>query len=144
MRTCAALAAAVIFAAMAVLHAYWAVGGLWPGRDNESLAQIVVGSAPGTRAPGPGPCWLVAACLAATAFTVLGTSGLLPIPVPPAWLRWAAWAGAIALSLRGLAGFAVALMQPTRTSPFARLDVILYSPLCLLLSFLTIVAAEYR
>jgi hypothetical protein len=57
----AAIAAAVIFVMIAGVHAYWAMGGLWPGTDADSLHRIVVGGAPGPYAPGPAATWIVAA-----------------------------------------------------------------------------------
>jgi hypothetical protein len=140
--TWAAAFAAAAFAALAALHGYWALGGFWPGRDSESLARTVVGSPPGSAAPGPGPCWLVAVLLLGAAATVLGAAGLLPLPVPAVAVRWAALLGAAVLLVRGLEGFADRRIRPASVgSPFARLNVLLYSPLCLLLSLLTFLAA---
>lgn len=145
MSTWAATAAATVFAVLAALHGYWALGGFWPGRDSESLAQTVVGSPPGSAAPGPGPCWFVAVLLIGAAATVLGAAGLLALPVPAGTMRWAALLGAAVLLLRGLVGFAHRLIRPaTAGSPFARLNALLYSPLCLLLSLLTYLAATHR
>jgi hypothetical protein len=138
----AAAVAASAFVVLAALHGYWALGGLWPGRDSASLARTVVGSPPGSAAPGPGPCWLVAVLLLGAAATVLGAAGLLPLPVPAAAVRWAALLGAAVLLVRGLEGFADRWIRPASAgSPFARLNVLLYSPLCLLLSLLTFLAA---
>jgi hypothetical protein len=35
--------AALLFLGIAALHAYWALGGLWPGHDADSLFRTVVG-----------------------------------------------------------------------------------------------------
>jgi hypothetical protein len=137
--------AAAVFAALAALHGYWALGGFWPGCDGESLAQTVVGSPPGTPPPGPGPCWLVAALLLGAAATVLAAAGFVSLPVPARAVRWAAFLGAAVLLQRGLLGFVHTRIRPaTAGSPFARLNVLLYSPLCLLLSLLTCLAATRR
>lgn len=135
--------AAAVLAALAVLHGYWARGGVWPGRDPEELAQTVVGCAPGTPPPGPVACWLVAVLLLGGAAVVIGAAGILPLPLPGSWLRMAAHAGAGLLALRGLVGFAEARARPViRGSPYARWNVILYSPLCLALALLIGVAAR--
>jgi len=44
--------AALAFVLIALLHAYWALGGDWPGRDRESLARTVVGGPAGMPFPG--------------------------------------------------------------------------------------------
>lgn len=33
----------VILTLVALLHLFWAVGGKWPGKDDESLAKAVIG-----------------------------------------------------------------------------------------------------
>jgi hypothetical protein len=137
---CAVLAA-LIYSALAGLHAYWALGGLWPGKDRDSFNRSVVGGRPGMRGPGPIASWMVAAVLGVAAVTVLGGSGLVHTPIARAWLRAGALAGAAVLGLRGLEGFVDTRVRPqTVGSPFARLNVRLYSPLCLLLALCTVTA----
>jgi hypothetical protein len=138
--------AATLFAAIALLHAYWAVGGLWPGHDRDSLARAVVGGPPGMAFPGAAATWAVVLVLAAAAVVVLAAAGLLTVPaVPPAWARGAAWLGAAVLLGRGLAGFVDTRLRPeTVGSPFARLNVVIYSPLCLALAALTFLSAVRR
>lgn len=133
----AGMVAATVLAAIAALHGYWALGGVWPGRDAEGLTQTVVGARPGTPPPGPAACWLVAALLLGGAITVLGAAGVLPLPVPARAVRVAALLGGGVLALRGLLGFADARLRPDiRGSPYARWNVRLYSPLCLVLALL--------
>ncbi len=139
---CSAILAAVVLALLAALHAYWGSGGFWPGRDSESLARIVVGSPPGTPAPGPGPCWAVAVALLGAMAVVLGAAGLLPLPMAPGLVREAGHFGALVLLLRGLIGGGSSLLRPRTGNPYVMLDVRLYSPLCLLLSLLFFLAAE--
>ena len=47
------LVAGVLFA-LAGLHLYWGLGGRWPGHDEVSLVERIVGRTRGMRAPGPG------------------------------------------------------------------------------------------
>ena len=139
----AAIVAAVIFIVLAGVHAYWAVGGVWPGTDADSLHRTVVGGAPGRYSPGPTATWMVAAMLLAAALTVLGGAGLLPLPVPRLWLRTLARVGAAVLLLRGIQGFVDVRMRPeTAGGPFARLNVWFYSPLCLVLAVCTALAVR--
>ncbi len=143
MSAVAGAAAAAAFLAIAALHGYWALGGFWPGRDADTLARTVVGGRPGMRGPGPGATWAVVAVLLSAAVTALAAGGLVTLPVPRAWVRGAAHLGALVLLVRGLEGFVDLRLRPhTAGSPFARLNVVLYSPLCLALSLLTWAAAR--
>ncbi len=135
--------AAAAFFAIAALHAYWALGGYWPGRDAESLARMVVGGRPGMRFPGRAATWAVAAVLAGGAMVVLAAAGIVATPAPRSLSRCAALVGAVVLLVRGLEGFVDVRFRPsTAGSPFARLNVILYSPVCLVLALLTALAAS--
>ncbi len=139
----AAIVAASLFVVIAGVHAYWALGGLWPGTDPDSLHRTVVGGAPGRHSPGPTATWMVAAILLAAALTVLGAADLLRLPVPRPWLRTSALVGAALLLLRGLQGFVDTRMRPeTAGGPFARLNVWFYSPLCLVLAVCTALAVR--
>lgn len=134
--------AAALFTLIAVVHAYWACGGVWPGRDRESLARTVVGGPAGMAFPSRGATWGVVALLLLGAATVLGAAGLLAVPLPPWMPRSAALLGAALLLLRGVEGFFDVRVRPsTAGSPFARLNVALYSPLCLALAALVAMAA---
>lgn len=143
MSPAAAALAAALLAAVAALHAYWALGGVWPGRDAESLARTVVGGAPGTRFPGAAATWGVVAALCGAAGVTLGAAGLVALPAPPAVVRGAAYLGGAVLGLRGLAGFVEARLRPSSVgSPYARLNVLVYSPLCLVLALLIALAVR--
>jgi hypothetical protein len=139
----AAALAAGAFLSIAALHAYWALGGVWPGHDEDSLARTVVGGAPGMRFPGRGATWAVVVVLLAAAAIALGAGGVVALPAPAAAVRGAALLGAAVLLLRGLLGFVDTRLRPaTVGSPFARLNVVLYSPLCLVLALLLALAAR--
>jgi len=142
MATSAATLAAIVFLATAALHAYWALGGFWPGRDADSLARTVVGGAPGMRGPGAAATWIVVAVLLGATATVLGAAEVVTLPVPAGLVRGAAFTAAGVLLVRGLEGFFDTRLRPdTVGSPFARLNVRVYSPLFLALAALTGAAA---
>ena len=104
----------MILASISLLHIYWGLGGCWPAKNREGLAQIVLGGPPGTKVPGPAACFAVAAALLLTPARLLG-----PI-----------------LLARGLAGYAERWFRPSMlNSPYARLSLWLYSPLCLALGW---------
>lgn len=137
----AAALAAILYIAIAGLHAYWALGGVWPGTDRESLHRIVVGGPLGAHSPGPIATWMVAAILVGAASTVLGGSGLVHVPIPRGWLRIVALVGAGVMVVRGLEGFVDTRLRPeTAGGRFAHLNVRLYSPLCLVLALCTATA----
>lgn len=132
---------AVVFAGLGALHAYWAVGGLWPGEDPESLGGIVLGGSAGTRVPGPAACLAMFAALGAGSLTVLASAGWFGQTVQPI-ARLLALAGASVLTIRGVLGFFDTRLRPeTGGSRFARLNLVFYSPLCLGLAALTFASA---
>ncbi len=137
-----ALLAALSFLLIALLHAYWALGGVWPGRDRESLARTVVGGPQGMAYPSSGATWVVVVVLLGGAATVLGAAGVAALPIPHRAVRAAALLGAAVLLVRGLEGYVDARLRPaTAGSPFVRLNVLLYSPLCLALAVLVALSA---
>ena len=93
-----------IVSAIAVLHAHWGLGGVWPADSAERLAKAAV-----------------------------GTPGITTMPS----VRSAVFLG------RGLAGYTSAWRRRFSEQPFARLDRLAYSPLCLALGagFLAILIA---
>lgn len=127
-----ALTVAVVLFVLAVLHLYWAFGGMWPGRDGEELASLVVGGPIGLRMPSGPACVAVALVLVAAAAFVLAAQGLIVLPLPSAWARFATFGVAGVLTARGLAGFFETRLRPVILgTPYARLNVLAYSPLAL-------------
>jgi len=84
----AVILAATLFA-LAGVHLYWAFGGRWPGHDEASMVEHVVGRTAGMRAPGPLASAAVAAALAAGGLLVLAV--LAPTSVWSPWLKAARW-----------------------------------------------------
>ncbi len=132
----AVFAAALLFA-IALLHVYWALGGFWPGHDDQSLARTVVGSL--NRMPPAHMSWAVAIFMAGGALLPLIVRGWLAgilaadthatISIAAQYLVWFL-AGVFAV--RGLAGFFwSALIPASRDTPFEALNRKIYSPLCL-------------
>jgi hypothetical protein len=120
-----------VMAALSLLHGYWGLGGVWPGTDAASLARTVVGVRSG-RMPGLVPSLFVAACLFAVAAFIAWRAGWFPSLGLPHWLWSAGYFGAtLVFAARGLAGFLPAVFRYAEGTPFARLNLIIYSPLCL-------------
>jgi Protein of unknown function (DUF3995) len=123
-----------VLAGLAVLHAYWGFGGRWPGHDDASMVERVVGRTKDMRAPRPRACFFVAAALltAAILVGVHATRGLNGVVARLATVGF--WSGALVFLLRGLAGFVPAVFRYAEGTPFHRLNRIYYSPLCLLIA----------
>ncbi|QFZ19087.1 DUF3995 domain-containing protein [Saccharothrix syringae] len=120
---------ALVLLLVGVLHVVW-VFSPWPFRSREDFARRVVGVAV-DRAPSAGATVGVALLLGVAAYLVAARGGVVGAP-GPAWLTVVGAGGVAAvLLLRGVAGFAVSSRRGTE---FARLDVRVYSPLCLALA----------
>ncbi|ALL12173.1 DUF3995 domain-containing protein [Caulobacter henricii] len=115
--------------ALAGVHLYWAFGGRWPGHDEASLVEHVVGRTAGMRAPGPLACVAVAAALAAGSLLALGA--VAPPSPLSTWLWFARWPLVVVFGLRGLATYVPAVFRYAEGTPFARLNRRAYGPLCL-------------
>ena len=120
---------AIIFSAIligvAALHLTWALGVWVPIRDEAQLTRTVVGARGLTSMPGSVACAVVAmACLFVA---ILPHLARFPFQSP---LMVAA--GMVFL-LRGLAPFFPAWRRRFPEEPFATLDRLIYSRLCLLL-----------
>jgi len=127
-------AVALALLAIALLHAYWGVGGLWPGSDRADLARRVAGFRDGAGSTqSPVACLLVAAALCFCAVVALVLGGMVASPFPFFILGPAALFITIVFIGRGVAGYTPAWRRLTPVEPFARLDRLYYSPLCLLI-----------
>ena len=124
----------VVLAALAALHFYWGIGGRWPGHDDRSLVEFVVGRTRDMKAPNFWACLFVAGALLAAALLVALHAGAVDSPLPE-WLRPLAqigfWTAFTVFAARGIAGFIPAIFRYADGTPFARLNLIFYSPLCL-------------
>ena len=131
MTTILASAIAVVLFAIAALHAYWGVGGVWPGSDARSCARTVGGFTGATAMPGPAACFAVAAAILVVAIVALAQAGLIRLPLPPVAITTATFGAALVFVARGIAGYTAAWRRLTPEQPFAALDMRYYSPLSL-------------
>ena len=114
-------------AAIAGLHAAWALGWRWPGGSDQALAERVVGH--GAELPPDWATWTVAAMLLTGAGVVRAGAG--------GRLRLGAWAVAGVLLVRGAVYVPIDLAVGLDDT-YSRLDMALYSPLCLALGAATV------
>jgi hypothetical protein len=129
-----ALFNSVILLAISGIHVYWAFGGRW----GAAVAIPDVPSLKGGKAfvPGTLPTLTVAVGLAAMAGLHLHKIGWLPIGTLPDWLaRYGLLAVGGIFFLRVIGDFRyVGFFKRVTDTPFARMDTVLYIPLCLVIS----------
>jgi hypothetical protein len=114
--------------AAAFAHLLWSFGNTWPIRNEQLLAQTVVGAPGITRMPNRLLTFIVAVLIFATGIIALSladrTSGGLPLTLLGALL-------AMVFIARGVLGYTSGWRVRFPTEPFATLDRRNYSPLCL-------------
>jgi hypothetical protein len=128
-----AIAVSLVMAAVAAIHVYWGLGGLWPGNSLQDLANIVVGDKNMTRMP---PAWLTLSVSAVLVGVVLWPLVLAPIAVRflPLWLiATATYLLAAVFLVRGFASYVPAVARLNDVEPFATLNRRYYGPLCIAL-----------
>jgi hypothetical protein len=134
MDTLAGILIAAVLTADGLLHAYWATGHIWPARNPKTLPLAVLNVEISFATPGVFAlaCALLLGALAVLARVhVLGT---LDQHIPASLLQVGIIVVAAGLLLRGLAGLAWALgVLPAKSSLFYQLNLMLYTPVCLLL-----------
>ncbi|MEU4445587.1 DUF3995 domain-containing protein [Actinosynnema sp. NPDC050801] len=124
-----ALLTAGLLVLVGALHVLW-IFSPWPLRSREEYARRVVG-VPMDRLPSAGLTLAVALALGLAAYLVIGRADLVGVP-GPSWLPVVGTAGVAAVFLlRGAGGFVV---SSRRSTEFARLDLRVYSPLCVALA----------
>ncbi|MVW88738.1 DUF3995 domain-containing protein [Pseudomonas sp. PB101] len=124
-----------IFAAISLMHVYWALGGEWaavaavPQVPQEGSVQL----RPAFKPRG----WItlvVAALLLLIAVLVCWRVGWWLPPLHHWWLQWVISAIAILLFARAIGDSElVGFFKEVKGSKFARLDTWVYSPLCVVL-----------
>jgi hypothetical protein len=118
------MALGAILALIAVLHAYWALGGRW------GLAEALGG--PDKPVPPAWLIWVVTALLVLAVLVVLGRVGFWGRQWPGWLFAWGSWGLATALFLAALINF-------SGQTKWERLG---FGPFCLLLAAATAVVAR--
>jgi uncharacterized protein DUF3995 len=114
-----------VLAALAALHAVWALGSPWPADSREELAEAVLSSSEGM--PPDWATWAVAAGLLGAAAVVRRAAG----PAPSARVRALALAVAGAFLVRAVAYLPGDVAGGLETT-YQQLDLAVYAPLCVL------------
>lgn len=119
-----------VFLGLSLLHFYWLLG----GRLGLNAAIPEIDGKPAFQ-PSATATLVVAIGLALCAWLIAATGGVLSLPLPYSVLSWLTRALALVLLLRAIGDFRlVGFFKRIRGSRFARLDTVLYSPLCLVLA----------
>lgn len=120
----------VVFVALAGLHVYWGLGGLWPGKTEADLLARVVGLQRGAM-PGFAACLAVALALLSAAYIIAVRQGAPRLGLPEALWTVGYWGVVIVFLLRGLAAYAPGVFSYAIGTPFYDLNRHYYGPLCL-------------
>lgn len=139
--TVAGAVASVGLALAGLLHCVW-VFSTWPLSSRDEYARVVVGVQDETRAPSASLTLTVALLLLMASYLVAARSDLTPYG-GPAWITGVGvWVIAVVLLIRGTGGLVVSGFGLGNTPPeFARWDLRIYSPLCLILGVLAAACA---
>ena len=128
--------ASALLAAVAILHVYWGFGGRWPGHDERSLVDTIVGVTPDGRMPSRASCLSITCLLFVAAFLPFAAHNLVPNPLPDVALT-GSWVVTVVFAVRGIGGYLEHRIRPATVDlPYHRLNLRIYSPLCLLLALL--------
>ncbi len=120
----------VVFAGLALMHAYWLFGGQ-AGR----LAAIPEVDGQPLFPPSALATLAVAIGLTLCALLIAGTAGVLILPLSQTMLVWLTRILAVVLLLRAIGDFRlVGFSKRVRHTGFSHLDTTVYSPLCLALA----------
>lgn len=120
-----------IFAALGLLHVYWAFG----GRMLLSAAVPETGGGQKVLEPGRQSTALVAAALLAAALAVIGSLGLLGETIAGSVFRTLVLVMGLLFLMRAVGDFRlVGFFKHSSDSRFAYWDTRLYSPLCLVIA----------
>nr|WP_295864846.1 DUF3995 domain-containing protein [uncultured Chitinophaga sp.] len=133
-----AVVAATILVVISAIHFYWAFGGRW-GMD-KALPVNAAGELMLT--PGAGATFIVAFGVLFFALVAIGNTGAFDAWVSRRLIGWTTRGIAAIFALRAIGDFKyVGLFRKVKTTPFGRRDTRYFTPLCILLCLLCLLAA---
>lgn len=140
LNTALALGISAVFVGLALWHFRMAVS----PRHRQGGAVPSVGGEP-VFVPSVAATVGVGVALLLFALLVAASGGLVEVGVSPRFLSWASLALALGLFARSVGEFKyVGFFKRVRGSRFARLDSLVYSPLCLLLAVGVALVAQHN
>ena len=123
-----AVALSLVVALLALAHAWWATGRIWPAASEPDLARAVIGDGR-IRMP---PAWQCAAVALALLAVAAWPWVVMSWPDSSLVLIGSIVIGAV-FFIRGAAGYGARWRARFTAEPFRTRDFYLYSPLCLAL-----------
>jgi hypothetical protein len=118
-----------VFAALSVLHVFWALGGRWG-------SAVAVPEIDGRKTihPGPAATVAVAGLFALAGVVVALRAGVIPGQLAmPRLLRLASWSLTAVLAMRAAGDFRTfGFLKPPQATDFAHYDTVLFSPICVI------------
>lgn len=133
-----AVVAATIFVFLSAIHFYWAFGGRW------GMGKAVPVNAAGEPMLKPGAVgtFIVALGLLFFALVLTANTGAFDNLINRRIVIWATRGIAVIFALRAIGDFKyVGLFRKVKQTPFGRRDTLLFTPLCLVLCMLCLLAA---
>jgi uncharacterized SAM-binding protein YcdF (DUF218 family) len=131
----------VIFLVLAAIHLYWAIGGLWPGKNTQELTNKVLGK--GNKFPSPVECLVVSFGLSLFSLICLTKFNIIDLPFTSSFKDALLLLIGAVFALRAIIFF-LPKLKLYGTSDFKRLNMLVYAPLCLTISFfIFILSFEY-
>lgn len=138
--------AAVIFAALGLLHLYWAAGGGWG--HAAAIPTSAGGAGGGGRRlfnPSPFGTILVAVALFSAMLVMLGRIGMWGAGLPKWVFIWGTWTLSLVFFLRAIGEFKyVGFFKSVTGTVFAQWDTWLLSPLCLFIALIVATVGYYE
>ena len=123
---------ALVLLVLAGFHAFWGVGGYWPGSDEASLVEHIIGRTPNMNVPSFWACMFVAGCLLAVVALIFARMNFMPLPNLISWLPVVGLYAASAIFIvRGFAAYLPKVFDYAKGTPFYDLNLVFYSPLCI-------------
>jgi Protein of unknown function (DUF3995) len=134
----------IVLTAIAALHASWAFGSHWPAANERDLVALAIGATGRKRMPAAAQCAIAALAIFASGCVALLLAGVVRLPLPGLAITIAGYAIAAVFIGRGIAGYVPVWRALFSQRPFARNDVMYYSPLCLGVAAAMLILVVYR
>lgn len=129
-----------VFALLSGIHILWALG---VGKGKDAAIPALKGRP--AFVPSAVATFGVAIALVLCALLVAASAGFIMSNVPASWITWLACLLAMALVARAVGDFRlVGFFKRVRGTRFARLDSVLYAPLCLVLGVAVVYVAIWH
>ena len=130
-----------IFFGLSCIHIYWGLGGKWAFADafptNEDGTQL-------QQVPGMAASFIVAAGLFCFGLFYLIKAEIVSISLPTILNNYGLWIIAGIFLLRAIGDFNyVGIFKKIKTTPFAKKDNKIYTPLCMFIGLTTVMLIFY-